>query len=295
MIKYCFGDKCIDFDITLLTASKTLPNNVKISTKYKQIVRSIKEIGLVEPIVICILDNGKTLKILDGHLRVEALKELKIPVVPSLISQDEESYTYNKHVNRLSPIQEQRMLKKAVESGVSLNKLEAVLGITADTLQSKFNLLNGICDETATILAEKHVPYTVFNVLKKMKPIRQIEVANIMTALNNFTRKFALSLLHTSLPEHLINPKTASSEQQDVRKNIERLEREMASVQIETQKLEEHYAANNLKFSITKSHIESLLNNTKVLHWLIDNEPEYLNELKKISNINSLNSVNGSI
>lgn len=291
MIKHCFGDKCIDFDITLLTASKPLPNNVKISKKYKQILLSIKEIGLVEPIVICILDNGKTLKILDGHLRVEALKELKILVVPSLISQDEESYTYNKHVNRLSPIQEQRMLKKAVESGVSLNKLEAVLGITADTLQSKFNLLNGICDETATMLAEKHVPYTVFSVLKKMKPVRQIEVANIMTALNNFSRKFALSLLHTSLPEHLINPKTTTSEQSDIRKNIERLEREMASVQIETQKLEEYYAANNLKFSIAKSHIEALLNNAKVLHWFIDNEPEYLNELRKISNIQSLNTL----
>ncbi|ECC1659833.1 TPA: ParB N-terminal domain-containing protein [Salmonella enterica subsp. salamae] len=288
MIKYCFGNKCVDVPVEALMPSKQLPVNVKLSQKYKQIVLSVKEFGLVEPAVICFQDSGAVIKILDGHLRVEALKELNIPTVPCIISPDEEAYTYNKHVNRLSVIQEQKMLRIAVEAGVPVEMLSAALGITPSILTARFRLLDGICEEVVVLLADKHVPRALFEVLKKMKPVRQLEVINIMTTLNNFTRRLALSLLQGTSPEQLVNNKNSKMEERDHRASIERLEREMAAVQIDTEKLSDDYGGNNLKLVIIKSHITKILDNAKVLHWLMDNNPEYLSQLKKLSEIRSL-------
>lgn len=77
--------------------------------------------GLIEPIIIFIAENGKH-KIFDGHLRIEALKDLGITHAHCLISPVEDTYSYNKRVNHLTILQEQRMLQKAVKSGVSVEK-----------------------------------------------------------------------------------------------------------------------------------------------------------------------------
>ncbi|WP_390904171.1 plasmid partitioning protein RepB C-terminal domain-containing protein [Serratia quinivorans] len=69
---------------------------------------------------------------------------------------------------------------------------------------------------------------------------------------------------------------------------MERLEREMAAVQIDSEKLSDDYGGNNLNLVIIKSHITKILDNAKVLHWLMDNNPEYLSQLKKLSEIRTL-------
>lgn len=124
MIKQCFNQQFQTFTIASLVHSKSLPINVKSSIKYKQILTSISEIGLIEPVIIFITDDDSK-KILDGHLRIEALKDLDIEFVHCLISPVEDTYSYNKRVNRLTIIQEQKMLQKAIDSGVSIEKLSA--------------------------------------------------------------------------------------------------------------------------------------------------------------------------
>lgn len=287
MIRYCFNNSFHEVAIDSLVSSRTLPTNVMISTKYKQIVMSIREIGLIEPIVIYI-ESADVVKILDGHLRVNALKELGIASAHCLISPVNDTYTYNKRVNRLTIIQEQKMLKKAIGSGVSIDKLGIVLGVTADTLNRKINLSKGIAPEVIALLSEKQVSVSLFDTLRKMIFARQIEVVSIMINLNNFTKQFALSMLHTTSRENLIDAHKGSVEKKDIRKNIERLEREMMAVRVETEQIEDEYSQNNLQLVIVKSYIKKLLDNSAVLHWLIDNNSEYLTELKKIAGVNSI-------
>lgn len=54
MIKQCFESYFHEIELSKLTLSKELPENVKHSVKYKQIYLSIKEIGLIEPIAVYI-------------------------------------------------------------------------------------------------------------------------------------------------------------------------------------------------------------------------------------------------
>lgn len=270
-----------------LLPTKTSPQNVKNSKKYLQIKKSINTMGIIEPVLVYLDTKNGKIKIIDGHLRVEALKELGETEVVCLVSTIYDTYTPNSKVSRITIIQEQKMIKKALKSGVSVEKLSEALGISIDNLKGKVKILDGIEPEVVNLLSNQNVPKATFVNLKKMKKIRQIECAYIMNNMENYSKKFSLSLLHNTQPNLLVNGQH-EPDKEGHRKTIDRLEREMAQVHIESEKLKDSYGENTLRLVIIKSHIQKILENTKVLHWLLDNKNELLVELKKISNINSL-------
>lgn len=90
------------------------------SRKYNQIEASIREVGLIEPLTVRKPTPGsEQYLILDGHIRCIALERLGYPDALCLAVVDDEGYTYNKRVNRLSTIQEHLMLRRAIDRGVS--------------------------------------------------------------------------------------------------------------------------------------------------------------------------------
>ncbi|EOI6480922.1 plasmid partitioning protein RepB C-terminal domain-containing protein [Yersinia enterocolitica] len=287
MVSYCFERNSVKFNIDDLIPTKKPPINVKNSKKYLQIKKSINSIGIIEPIVVYLDSKLGKVKILDGHLRIEALKELGETEAICLVSTIYDTYTPNSKVSRITIIQEQKMIRKALKSGVSIEKLSEALGISIDILKVKINLLDGIDPEVVNLLANQNVPKATFYALRKMKNIRQIECACIMNNMENYSEKFSLSLLHNTQPNLLVDGQQGN-DKEGHRKTIDRLEREMAQVHIESEKLKESYGENTLRLVIMKSHIQKLLENTKILHWLLDNKNELLVELKKITNINSL-------
>ena len=109
-----------------------------------------------------------------------------------------------------------------------------------------------------------------------------------MINFDNYSKKFAMSILDAT-PESLkINKGKNDSYKKDIKKTIFRLEQEMATTSEETKKLQKEYGSDMLKFVIIQSYINKLLGNPKILHWFLENEVDYLNELKRISSINSL-------
>ena len=72
-----------------LMPSKKVPDGVMTTRKFKQILSSIKEIGLIEPLsVIATDEQNESFLLLDGNLRVLALKELGEDQAPCLIAKD---------------------------------------------------------------------------------------------------------------------------------------------------------------------------------------------------------------
>ncbi|EPN2807517.1 plasmid partitioning protein RepB C-terminal domain-containing protein [Serratia marcescens] len=289
MISNCFDNYFYEFNVDELMYSRPLPVNIRSSMKYNQIAITVKEIGLIEPVVVFI-DSKNNKRILDGHLRVDVLKELGVKKVHCLISPIEDTYTYNKRVNRITIVQEQKMLLRAVDSGVSVDKLCAVLGVSAQTVQGKLKISEGIALEVMALLAEKNVPQALFGLLRKLKSYKQIEMVNTLVSINNFTKKFAESMLHTMPAECFIDAENSRLESNDVRRNLERLEKDMMSVQVETSNLDDEYAENTLKLVIVKGHLEKVLNKTEILHWLYDNCPDYLSVFKQVTGIDNLNN-----
>jgi hypothetical protein len=91
--------------------------------RYKAILASLKEVGLVEPLVVHPEKAmpGKYI-LLDGHLRFFALKELGQTTAECIISSDGECFAYNARVSRLPAIQEIKMIMKAVRHGSGRNE-----------------------------------------------------------------------------------------------------------------------------------------------------------------------------
>ncbi|HHR8284239.1 TPA: plasmid partitioning protein RepB C-terminal domain-containing protein [Salmonella enterica subsp. enterica serovar Muenchen] len=290
MIKQCFNNHFHLYPITILLPSRSIPVNVSSSNKYKQILTSIAEIGLIEPIIIFITENGEH-KILDGHLRIEALKDLEITHAHCLISPVEDTYSYNKRVNHLTILQEQRMLQKAVESGVSVKKLCAVLGLSQGIINTRLRISEGISKEALALLADKNVSQNVFDVLRKIKLHKQMDFVSTMVTLNNFTKKFALSMLHALPAEHLVRKPDNPPEDKDMIKTLARLEKEMAALQVETQDIQNEFAENNLNLMVVRSYIAKLLSKNEIIHWLYDNKCEYLDVLKKVLGVKHLNEI----
>lgn len=290
MIKQCFNNHFHLYPITILLPSRSIPVNVRSSNKHKQILASIAEIGLIEPIMIFITEHGEH-KILDGHLRIEALKDLEITHAHCLISPVEDTYSYNKRVNHLTILQEQRMLQKAVESGVSVEKLCAVLGLSQGIINTRLRISEGISKEALALLADKNVSQNVFDVLRKIKLHKQMDFVSTMVTLNNFTKKFTLSMLHALPAEHLVRKPDNPPEDKDMIKTLARLEKEMAALQVETQDIQNEFAENNLNLMVVRSYIAKLLSKNEIIHWLYDNKSEYLDVLKKVLGVKHLNEI----
>ena len=112
--------------------------------------------------------------LLDGHLRIEALKDLGIEKVECLVSTDDEAFTYNKRINRLAAVQEQRMVRRAIERGVPEELIAEALGLEVKSILRRSRLLDGICAEAVEVLKDSPCPMAVFDMLRRMAPARQI-------------------------------------------------------------------------------------------------------------------------
>ena len=81
-IKLGFDTRTIELAINQIMPLKVVAPKIKEHAKYKQIKASIQEVGIIEPPVVA-PDKHKvnSYVLLDGHLRLEALKELGVTQV----------------------------------------------------------------------------------------------------------------------------------------------------------------------------------------------------------------------
>lgn len=154
--------------------SRRTPGAILESRKFKQIRASISEVGLVEPLSVTAADHSSGHHVLlDGHLRLMALQGLGFSEAACLIATDDESYTYNNRINRLSTIQEHYMIRRVVERGVSPERLAKALSMDVSLILKKMSLLDGICSEAAELLNDRQFSPDLARALRKMKPTRQ--------------------------------------------------------------------------------------------------------------------------
>ena len=206
-IEMGFDTDTIDLKIDQIISLKIITNAARTSRKFKQITASIKEVGIIEPPVVAPDKQSKGRYILlDGHLRIEALKQMGETEVTCLVSTDDEAFTYNKHISRLTTVQEHRMIVQAVKRGVSEEKIAQALDVNLANIVRKRNLLVGICEEAADLLKDKEVAGSVFKTLKRMIPVRQIEVATLMNDARIYSGSYAKALLAATPRKQLVNP-----------------------------------------------------------------------------------------
>lgn len=282
-VAMAFEPEGIEIPISAILPVKQLPATIKTSRKYVQIAASIAEVGIIEPPVVARGATGSGgFLLVDGYIRIEILKDLGASSVICLVAIDDEAFTYNKRISRLATIQEHKMILRAVERGVSEERIAKALDVNIQHIQMKRRLLDGICPEVAELLKDKHCPINTFHALRKMKAMRQVEAVELMMAMNNFTVPYAEALLAASSPADLAGRvkkkeiKGLSAEQ------VERMQSEMASLQRKVKLIEGSYGPDQLKLVVACRYIETLLGNPKLSRYLTQHHRDILNEFQQI-------------
>jgi ParB-like chromosome segregation protein Spo0J len=283
-VKQAFEETRLRIPIAQIQPLKLVSPAIKKTPKYLQIVASIREVGIVEPPVVARdrSDLGKYL-LLDGHLRIDVLKDMGESEVTCLISTDDEAFTYNKRVNRLAMIQEHRMIVKAVQRGVPEERIAKVLNVDVQSIVRKRKLLDGICPEVAEILKDKHIAIATFTELRKLVPLRQIEAAELMVAMNKFTINYAKSLVAATPQEQLVETDKPKKVRGLSEEQVALMERESVSLQREFRIAEKSYGADHLDLVLSNGYVGKLLSNARVVRYLAQHHHDILTEFQKLA------------
>ena len=283
-----FEKQSIVIKLVDLLPLKIISKTVRKTSKYQQILSSIIDVDIIEPPVVARQKGSDKFLLLDGHMRIQVLKELGRSEVECLIAKDDEAFTYNKQISRLSAVQERKMLLRAIERGVSEERLATALNVNLSSIKRKKSLLDGICREVEEILKDKDCPINTFQCLKKMKPIRQIEVAELMVTMNNYSSSYARAALAATPQDQLKESSKPKSFKGISPAQIAKMEKEMASLQREIKLLEDSYGSDHLNLVLARGYLQSMLKNEEIVGYLSKNHAEILHEFEKISQAVSL-------
>lgn len=262
----------------------------QISRKYATIVASIREVGIIEPPVVHPLSkepDGKYL-LLDGHLRIRALREIGHESVFCLLSTDDETYTYNNKVNQVTPIQEHFMILNAIERGVSEQRIARALKVDVGLIRQKRNLLNGICPEAIEMLKDASVGAMTIRQLKRVKPARQVEIIEMMLMVSNFSSVYCEALIAATPKDMLTDAAQVKKTPMLSADEIARMEREMETLQRDLHAHEDSYGKNFLNLVIVRGYLSKLLDNGRVVRFLSNSHPDLLNGFQQIVESTSL-------
>lgn len=268
-------------DILPVRHVKDPQDNIK---RYRTIRASIKEVGLIEPLVVYPQKGapGKYL-LLDGHLRHYALKDLGRTETECIIASDDESFTYNARVNRLNPIAEHKMIMKAVNNGVKPEKIAAALNLSEADVKASMTLLDGINEEAADLLKDKAVSPKAIRLMRKVSGVRQIEIAELMVSAGNYTKGYAEALVLGTPKDQLVNPDEPKQKKGMTREEIGKLEAEMETLERDLKAVERSYGDNMLNLTLARGYVKKLLDKARVVRFLNANHPDIFTEFESLA------------
>jgi ParB-like chromosome segregation protein Spo0J len=278
-VKLAFERRIVVMPLASILPLRRVAAATKQMVKYKRIAASIVAVGIIEPLVVAPpKERGGPHLLLDGHLRLSVLVDLGEKETRCLIARDDEAFTYNKRVNRLATVQEHFMIVKALERGVPEGKLAKALNVNIEVVKRRRALLDGICPEVVDLLKDRSVDPTTFDSLRKMKPMRQIETAELMASVANFSSNYVKALLAVTKQHDLVHPERPKKVGGITPEQMARMEREMDGLQRDFKAIEATYGDDVLHLVIASGYLAKLIGNSETARYLGHHHAEILDE-----------------
>lgn len=284
-VRLAFEEASLRIPIDAILPLRSVSAAVQKSVKYRQIAASIAEVGIIEPPVVATdAADADRYHLLDGHLRIEIMRERGETEIVCLIATDDEAFTYNKRVSRVATIQEHKMILNVIRKGVSEERLARALNVDISNIRLKRNLLVGICPEAAELLKDRHVPLRVFGELRFLKPLRQVDAVQNMITMNRFSVSYAKSLVASTPDEDLVAgrprkvPGLTDEQVATMQHESEQLDRQFRLV-------EQSYGSDHLDLVLASGYVNRLLANARVVRYLAQHHPDILGEFQKLSDL----------
>jgi hypothetical protein len=291
-VQMAFEKDALRLPIGSILPVHSVPEGTRKSRKYRRIEASITEMGVIEPLVV--YPHAKTrgqnarYLLLDGHLRLDVLQEMGVTEVVCLIATDDEGFTYNHKVNQVSAIQEHFMILKALENGVSEERVANALSIDVASIRRKRDLLDGICSEAVDLLKDRRVSPGAIREMKRVVPMRQIEMAELMISSNNCSASYAKCLVAATKQEQLLQPDAPKLVNGLRPEDIARVEREMQVLEADFRRIEDSHGQNMLNLVLAVGYVRRLLESAAVVKYLSRKHGDLLSELERIAETTDL-------
>ncbi|SPA36238.1 hypothetical protein CBM2606_A10142 [Cupriavidus taiwanensis] len=120
-------------------------------------------------------------------------------------------------------------LRRAIDRGVSPERLAKALSVDDTHIQKKANLLNGIFPEATDLLKDQQFSPELVRAIRKMKPTRQVECVELMTSANNLTIAYAEALLVATPTSLLVDGKKPRKLTGISQEQMAKMERELSN------------------------------------------------------------------
>ena len=166
--------------------------------EFDRILSSIQAVGLIEPLVV--YPEGDHYVILDGVQRYRALLEMGVDTAPCIIGKQREAFTGNRMVNRVSPVQEHRMIEKSLAE-VDEASIAAALGVSTVAYRLKKTLLKRLHPDVATAFDQGKINRVCALEFTHVKAPRQKEILDAMEGYKDFSTAFVRTLVIKTPPQ----------------------------------------------------------------------------------------------
>ncbi|AMN44114.1 plasmid partitioning protein RepB C-terminal domain-containing protein [Rhodoplanes sp. Z2-YC6860] len=140
-----------------------------------------------------------------------------------------------------------------------------------------------LCPEAVELLKSRYVSRYAFAELKKMLPARQIEAAQLMIAMNEFSVGFARLLVSATPCDRLVELKKPKYVARLALKQIARMEQESTNLDHQVCLIAQSYGDDHLDLVVVVGYVLRLLENARVVRFLAQNYSELLSEFQKIA------------
>jgi len=217
--------KGVDVPIVKLTPLRKR----KVSKKnYGKLTSNLKAVGLIEPLCVC--QEGEQYFILDGYIRYTALLELGVETVPCLVLASRDLYTPNRQVNHLSPKEEVRMLRKALEK-LDETTIAKAFGVESVKTRLNTSLYRDLHKEVVPELKSGRLMQSVAKELAYVVPKRQLEIVKMMQESGDWSLAFAKAQVLVTQPGQRSKKRRKSNPWQRGQKTKRDLAKKLAEVE----------------------------------------------------------------
>jgi hypothetical protein len=291
-VKVAFEMEEVTLRLDHILPLKQLNPSIPKSTMYATIRASIEEMGVVEPVVVYPSGQGRGASrkwlLLDGHVRVEILKELGQSEVRCVVSKEFDPFTPNHEVNRLSALQGHLMLIRAADGGVREARLAKALNVDVARIREMRNALKGVCPEAVDLLRNKPINVSALRWLRKVKPLRQVEIASLLNSTNKYTVPYVRALILATPVELREESFEAKGSGNVTAEDMDRMQREAETLEREIKVVEKNHRDNMYNLVLASGYLGKLLANNRVLRFLSKRHSDMLLQFEKIVAASSL-------
>jgi hypothetical protein len=151
------------------------------------------------------------------------------------------------------------------------SRIAQSLNVDVRNIRLKRDLLDRICPEAVQILKDKRVVAGALRELRKVKPMRQIEIAELLFSARNFTLGYVQYLVAATAPDQLVEGERPSEARELLADDLRGMEHEMDALAKQFKLIEESHGKNVLSLVLMVGYLKKLLDNARIVRYLSQN------------------------